>query len=263
MRLVSLLKLIVVAITGALIPVPVLAERPPILIKVATTPTVSERLTHDEARPGFLVELFNRIEPLANVEFEYVFTNWDQVLRLIRTGRVDAGFNSSFKADRSVYGAYPMVDGKPDPSRATIEYYYSFFTYGSSKITWDGKTLQGLNGPVGIEKGASILPTLNKLGIQTQEIKTYESMVSLLAGGRISVVAAIDHHLGIAATTNDDRYNQLKKLTPPLQQNIGYLMFSKRFCTKSPNVCEDVWNGIRTVKKTDEYKAVRAQYTDN
>lgn len=241
---------------------PIAAEQRPVIIKIATTPTASERLTHDETRPGYIVELFNRVETIAKVEFEYVYADWDQVLRLVRTNRVDAGFNSSFKDERTAYGAYPMANGKHDPTRSTLEYTYSLYTYGDTKITWDGTSIQGLIVPVGVEKGASILPKLKSLGVQTQEIKTYESMISLLAGGRLQVIAAIDDHLEAAVRISRHRFGDMNKLSPPLETRVGYLMFSKRFCTKSSEMCEAVWNGIRTVKNSDEYKAVRAKYGD-
>lgn len=264
MRISQFSKLSMIALIGLVVaihsPPTCASDQAPVTIRVGTTPTPSERMTHDETRPGYLVELFNRIEPLANVKFEYIFANWDQVLRLIRTSRVEAGFNSSFKAERAIYGAYPMKDGEPDPSRATIRYAYSLFTYGESGISWDGQTVNGLTGPIGIEKGAAIISTLKNLELPVKEIKTYESMVSLLAGRRLQAIAAVDDHLELAAKKNGHRFGDIKKLTPPLQTRVGYLMFSKRFCDKSTDICEAIWDGIRTVKNSDEYKAVRAQY---
>jgi polar amino acid transport system substrate-binding protein len=236
------------------------ANNDPVELTIGTTPSKSERITGDPDRPGWLVELFNAVEPLANVRFKYVFNDWDQVLRLVRTGRIEAAFNSSYKVARAVYGSYPMKDGKPDPSKATVEYEYSLYVRRDSNVKWDGSGFENLNGPVALEKGAAILPRLQQLGLETREITSYRSMLSLLAGGRIDAIAAIDVNVDVLQKQSPERFGGIVKVSPPLQTRTGYLMFSKIFCDRDRNICNAVWNAIRDVKMSESFRNIRAQY---
>lgn len=236
------------------------ASDEPIELTIGTTPTKSERMTGDPDRPGWLVELFNAVEPLAKVRFKYVFNDWDQVLRLVRTGRIEAAFNSSYKADRAVYGSYPMKDGKPDPSRATVEYEYSLYVRNDSNVKWDGNSIENLQGPVALEKGAAILPRLQQLGLEVQEVASYRALLSLLKGRRVGAIAAIDVHVDVAQKQSPERFGGIEKLSPPLQRRTGFLMFSKSFCAREGDICEAVWNAIGEVKASENFKTIRAQY---
>ena len=208
----------------------------------------------------WLIEMFNAAEPIANVKFEYVFVPWDQALRLLRAGSVDAVFNSSYKPERAVYGAYPMKDGKPDPGKATLEYNYSFYIHAGSPVEWDGDRLTNLDGPVGVEKSASIVTALEKSGLPTEQVRNYESLVSLLAGQRLSAIAAIEDIVDLVVRENAARFGGIRKLTPPIQRRVGYLMFSKRYCEVKRSVCQAVWNAIGQVRRSDAFKAMRARY---
>lgn len=88
-----------------------------------------------------------------------------------------------------------MKDGKPDPRRATVEYEYSFYVRSGSNVSWDGNSIENLQGPLALEKGAAILPRLQQLGLETREVASYSSMFSLLTGGRVGAIAAIDNHV--------------------------------------------------------------------
>ena len=90
----------------------------PIRIRVVTTPVISPLVTHQADRPGLLIELFNRVEPLANVRFDYSYLPWDQCLRMVRTGLANGVFSASYRQDRAEYGDYPFRDGILDETRA-------------------------------------------------------------------------------------------------------------------------------------------------
>ncbi|MCP5367232.1 MAG: transporter substrate-binding domain-containing protein [Hyphomicrobiales bacterium] len=232
----------------------------PVKLRIATTPAPSSRVTHDPARPGWIIELLNRVERQANVTFDYVFEPWDQCLRLVRTGLVQAVFNSSFKPDRAAYGAYPMRDGKPDASRANLHYAYHLYVRKGSGIAWDGQTLSGVTAPVAVERKAAIIPLLEKLGTPYLEAETYTNMIILVRTGRADAMAGIAETVAPLLAKAPGAADQIVQVTPPLQERAGYLMFSKRYCAKRGAVCEAVWNAVRTVRASPEYQAVKAGY---
>ncbi len=236
------------------------ADDKPLVINVATTPTPSHRVTHNKDRPGWQIELFEEVEARTGVKFEYVFVPWDQALRLVRTGAAQAAFNSSYKPERAVYGAYPMRDGKPDPSRATVLYAYVLYAHRDSGITWDGQRIRGLDGPLAVEKSAAILSQLGKLGVQTLELPNYEAMLSMVSGRRVQALAGVDQIVDTMLTTKADHFADIVKVEPPLQRRVGFLMFSKSFCASKSDVCEAVWNAIGEIRQTDAFKAMRASY---
>lgn len=236
------------------------ADDKPVVINVATVPPPGHRITHNKDRPGWLIELFQEVQARTGVKFEYVFVPWDQALRLVRTGAAQAAFNSSYTPERAVYGVYPMRDGKPDPSRATVQYAYALYAHRDSGITWDGQRIGGLDGPVAVEKSAAVLAQLKKLGAQTVELPNYEAILSMVSSRRVQALVGIDQIVDAMLTTSADRFADISKVDPPLQRRVGFLMFSKSFCASKGDVCEAVWNAIGEVRQTDAFKAMRASY---
>jgi len=45
---------------------------------------------------------------------------WKRTLLSVKGGTVSAAFTSSFKKDRAEFGAYPMRNGKTDPTRLSV-----------------------------------------------------------------------------------------------------------------------------------------------
>ena len=238
----------------------VAADDEPLVINVATVPTPTKRVTRKKDRPGWQIELFQSVEARTGVKFEYAFVPWDQAMRLVRTGAVQAAFNSSYKPERAVFGAYPIKDGEPDPSRATVEYTYALYALKDSGVTWDGQSIAGLERPLVVEKSGAILSQLEKLGIRTQELTDYEAMLSMVIGRRAQALAGVDQIVDPMLAMDAERFDDLQKLEPPLQRRVGYLMFSKRFCQSKPAVCDAVWAAIGDIRQTDEFKAMRLSY---
>ncbi len=231
-----------------------------VTLRIATTPEPSQKITHKKVHPGWQVEMFNAAELLAGVRFKYVFVPWDQALRLVRTGRIEAVFNSTFKTDRSVYGVYPMKDGQADRSRASTLDHYSLYIYKGAPVSWDGKLSLGNNGLVGFEKGAAIKPIIEKLGVPYREVNTYTAMLSLLAAKRVTAIAGVSGSIDWQIKSNPGRFAAIQKLEPPLQRRAAYLMFSKQYCSKRSEVCEAVWNAIGQVRRSPGFAAIRARY---
>ncbi len=236
------------------------ADGKPTRLRIATTPEPSVTITHEPDRPGTVIELFNRVEKLANVKFDYTFMTWDQCLRNVRTGLIQGAFNSSYKPDRAEYGDYPLRDGKPDESRATREYKYEIYAAQHAKLTWDGERLSGNANPLAVERNASIIPRLNSLGIGYTEVANYRDMLNLLRTRRVDGIVGITESVETLLRDDPDAEKQLLRLEPPLQNSLGYLMFSKRYCASNGEVCEAVWNAIGEVRQSQEYKDVKASY---
>jgi polar amino acid transport system substrate-binding protein len=232
----------------------------PVRIRIATTPVVSPLVTHEADRPGLMIELFNRVEPMANVKFDYTYVPWDQCLRMVRTGLVHGIFNASFRPERAEYGDYPLKGKTPDETRATYEYRYDIFAGRQSGMTWDGKVISGVGSSLAVPRDASIIPKLKSLGVPYTEVSTYAEMLALVRTRRADGLVGLPETVESLMNASTDADADIQRMSPSLQTSIGYLMFSKRFCGKNGSVCEAVWNAIGEVRRSQEYKDLQATY---
>src|SRR5690606_8455339 len=111
----------------------------------------------------------------------FVFVPWVRALKMVEHGDADAAFNSSFSPIRAKYGAYPMKDGVPDESRASLRYEY--IAYAAADTT-DAALLK--NGEISdrrvvAERAASIISELNKRGARVTMEADYLTMLRQVA----------------------------------------------------------------------------------
>lgn len=219
----------------------------PVPMVLVTTPKYTDEMrvvdgTIAASRPGHHAELMIEAGTQCGAAVEFRFVPWQRALLLVKNGDADGAFSSSYDDERATYGAYPMIDGRPDVSRALKGYSYSLYVQRHPTQAWDGR--------VTTERGASIIPRLIELGFSHVEINDTATMLRMVAGGRVSAAAVITSNGDAVLANNPDLAAVLTRREPPLEDKFGYVMLSKAFYARHQSVAECFWTAIRDIKAT-------------
>lgn len=200
-------------------------------------------------RPGVSIELVREAAKEVGVDVEFVRMPWVRCQKSLQKGEVDAIFNASFKEERLEYGVYPMIGSKPDPARRIATVSYALYRLKGSPVTWDGRAIEGLDGPVGAQSGYSIVEDLARMGIKTEEAQASTTNFRKLASKRIPAVAALVV-TGDALLAAGD-YPNVEKVTPPLATKDYFVMFSHQFYDGKHALAERLWTKIAELRDRD------------
>jgi polar amino acid transport system substrate-binding protein len=211
-------------------------------------------------KPGITVELLKLVGDKLRMDFKFERMPWKRCLYMIENGSADATFHASYNPDRAEYGVYPKGDDGLDSSRAIYKNAYVFYTLKGSGVTWDGKALKNASRPIGTQLSYAISDDLRKMGYLVEEEASPENNINKLASKRISTYADIESLVDNILSKNQERYAKIVKLHPPIKEKTYYLLISKSFAKKHPQFTEDIWNAIRDVQKTDDYRKIIEKY---
>lgn len=208
----------------------------------------------DPVKPGLTIELLHMASEQANIPITLSRTPWQRGLYLIQTGQTDAIFASSYVESRTRYGVYPMKNGHPDPSRKLFSQSYRLYVRAGSGIGWDGKTLTNLHGPVGATPGYAVVPVLRAMGVSVDEEPNHLDNLRKLLAGHLAAYAELENHIRPILQANPAEFGSIVELSPPVLTKPYYLMFSKIFYTRSPEIAERIWDEIGAVHASSAYQ---------
>lgn len=80
----------------------------------------------DSENPGALIKLLRVMAHNLNLDLHFDRHPWDERLRLVANNQLDGTTYASFSEDRLKIGAFPMKNGRIDPSRRTMSIGYHF-----------------------------------------------------------------------------------------------------------------------------------------
>ena len=235
------------------------------VITLVTTDQGSSRVTGhgpdiDARRPGWQVELLRLAAARAGVRFEFRRLPWKEALNRVRNGDIDAAFNSSYKAERAVYGVYPTLDGELDPVRATLNYTYWLYHLEGSPVSWNGASFSGLERPIAAERSAAIVSVLREYGAEVIEADSYAEILGLLDTGRVDAVAGFEGNVEIFLQTSPRKYGYVTRHPVPLLRRMGFLMFSKHYYAENRELAERIWDAIAEVWSSPVAFEIRRGY---
>ncbi len=216
----------------------------------------------DWSKPGITVELFKMVAQSVGLQFEYKRMPWKRCLYAVEHGMADATFHASFKPVRAKFGVYPTRDGQLDPSRRIYKNSYVFYARKGSGVNWDGQTISNASRPIGTQLSYSIADDLRQMGYEVEEEASVANNLNKLAAGRISAYAEIESIADFTLGQEKSRYENIVKLQPPLREKFYYLLISKSFFEKNPQMAEKIWDAVRDVQQTDAYREMVKKYMD-
>jgi polar amino acid transport system substrate-binding protein len=208
----------------------------------------------DPVKPGLTIEMLRMASEHAHVPITLSRTPWQRGLYLIQTGQADAIFASSYVKARTRYGVYPMKDGRADPSRELFQQSYRLYVRAGSGISWDGKTLTNLHGPVGATPGYAVVAFLRAMGVSVDEEPNHIDNLRKLLAGHLDGYAELENHIRPILRANPAEFAGIVELSPPILTKPYYLMFSKIFYTRTPAVAERIWDAIAAVHASRAYQ---------
>jgi len=234
----------------------VYAEKVPVVMAYESTDLVPYYFGKSviiPAKAGAAIDLIRLTDKkISEVEFYLVRHTWSQCLKLLEEGKVDAVFPGFYTDERNEYAKFPMKKNKLDKSRMMFSFDNSVYTSTVSKVQWDGKKFQNLKGAVSIPRDYAVGRDLEKMGIKVDNfaIDTRQAMLRMLTGKSEAAV--------LLDRTADD----LIKKEPKLFKNVvkhkinfssqkSYLLFSKDFYSKHPELSEKIWNVIKEVRENN------------
>jgi polar amino acid transport system substrate-binding protein len=217
----------------------------------------------DPVKPGLTIEVLRAASERANIPIALSRTPWERGLYLLEAGEADAIFASSYVKERLRFGVYPLKDGRPDTSRKLFDQSYRLYVRAGSGIGWDGKTLSNFHAPVGATPGYAVVPVLRAMGVEVAEEPSHIANLRKLLAGRIDAYAELDTHVRALLRSDPTEFGGIVELSPPVLTKPYYLMFSKIFYAKAPEVAERIWDAIALVNESSAYQdLLHSKYAD-
>ena len=214
----------------------------------------------DWSKPGVTIELLKMIERKVGVQFQFKRMPWKRCLYMVEHGAADAAFHASYKTARAKYGVYPSQDGKLDPSRSIFKLTYRLYVKKGSGVKWNGNTISNVSRPIGTQLSFAIADDLRRMGYEVVEEASVDTNLNKLAAGRISAYADMEKMVDNTLRKNNPRYQAIEKLDPPLSEKVYYLLVSKTFADRHPQLTERIWDALRDAKQTDAYRKMLKKY---
>lgn len=235
----------------------------PVKMMLATTPEHTAELRVEDGqlaqpRPGHRAELMIKAARQCGAEIEFLFVPWQRALLMVKHGDADGAFSSSFSQERAEYAVYPMADNGPDTTKALKGYSYSLYVLHGSNMGWDGTAISEPAG-VALERGSAAIALAESLKLPFVEVADNQTMLRMLAGGRIAAAIGITSDVDAVLAGTPDLAG-IKKVTPALDSRFGYAMVSKPFYAAHGEVAECFWSAIRDIRTSAEHKALVQSY---
>jgi polar amino acid transport system substrate-binding protein len=224
----------------------------------AGKPTIPLCFEREEVLPwrtldggGLNFELLNEVARRTGVQFDFQSMPWKRCLAQLKANQVGGAFAVSFSQERLALGAYPG-GLKPDPERRLHVDRYLLVRRKGSRVDWNGKAFQNLDGRIGFQLGYSVGDFLRSQGVLVDEgSQRSDELLQKLLSGRVEAAA-----LGGGDATRLVRgrlAEQLEVLPAPLIEKPYYLMLSHDFVARQPQLAERIWNTVLEVRTSPAY----------
>lgn len=175
-------------------------------------------------------------------------------LEELKSGQSDA-MASAYAPQRTDIAVFPMAGGKIDASMAMgVMNYYVYRRKGSS-VDWDGRRFSGLGDKkVGVQSGfIYVIERLQQLGVSYDDgAKALEPNLAKLAAGRLDAVVGMMEEADRAIARNYP--GQVERTGKVFEQTPVYLMVSRQFHARHPQLVERYWEAIRQYRGSADYR---------
>lgn len=210
--------------------------------------------------PGVEIELYRMVAEKLGIELSLKRLPWKLCLQKLEHNQVDGIFPASFKEERTKLGFYPMKDGKVDTSRKTRNNAYFLYKLKGSGLAWNGVEFSGITGELGVPAGWAIVEDLKKKQVPVKELVIHENIPDLLLQKRVEGFICLESVFDSYLQRTPEKYKDIVKAEKPIWEKPYYLMFSREYMDKKPNLAENFWNEIRKIKASEEFSFLLNKY---
>jgi len=206
----------------------------------------------DGQRPGASIEFVQLLARELGLRLVIKRLPWKRALELeLKSGAIDGLFPVSYQAQREAFGAYPMKDGRADETSSLFVSSYSFYKLRTSPLEWDGRSLRNLNGSIGASRGYSIVGDLKAMGYKVEESDDVRKDLRRLSQGWLAAVAALEVAEDHILESSPEFNRTIVKLQPPISRKHYYLMLSRQFTAKHPELALKLWEKARELRERE------------
>jgi len=201
---------------------------------------------------GLNFELLAEVGKRTGVSFDFQSMPWKRCLEQLKSNQVDGAFAVSFNPGRMDLGAYPGGPEADPAKRMHIDSYVLVRRRGS-RLDWDGKRFQHLDGRIGVQLGYSVADFLRSRHVPVDEgSQRSDELAQKLIAGRLA---------GAALGGGDSKRlmrgplgAQLEVLPAPLVEKPYYLVLSHAFVANRPQLAARLWDAIEQVRTSPAYR---------
>jgi len=212
------------------------------------------------SKPGMSVELSDTCAKTVGGNISFTRLPVRRMHEELRAGQVDMVIGLTYTVERSDYLAYPMRGDKPDASRRGATISYMLYRLRGAKVAWDGKSITGLDGPLGVNSGFALADILRKRGVDVEEVQYDKQLFAMLQRGRVGAVATLEN-IGDYYIERSDMAARVEKLQPPLATGDYYIAASKPFYDKHADLVGRFWDCL--ARERDRlYTALAPKYLE-
>ena len=207
---------------------------------------------------GLNIVLLKRVEKMLGERFVYNSEPWKRCIEETRTGVMDGYFASSNTEERRGFSIFPTLpNGAPDKSAALNEDRFDVYVRKDGSGSWDGKKLDSPRFPVLVQRGYYVATLIRDQGNQVKEsIKSAEEGLDALAAGRADV-AVLQGAEARYLATHDPRFTSaVYSSSAPYWMAPMYLAIGRNTYNDNPKRIEAIWNAIRLVRESADYRAL-------
>lgn len=190
-------------------------------------------------RPGALIEVLLRLdEAVPEITISFIRKPWARCLNLLESGSVSAVIGS-FSKERSKYAVYPLKDGQLDVNKAIDNLSTCLVVLKNSHLTIKDVST------VAVPYGYIVAGQLKNAGFEVYETDSLSLAHQLLLSKRVSA-SVID-------CSNSLENENFRILPKPIRKHQGYLMMSKDFFQRSPEIATHLWSTLSKLNRKDIY----------
>ncbi len=208
--------------------------------------------------PGATVEHIQQlVAKVPNLQLELVRYPWNRCLKYLQAGLVYAVV-ANYSENREMLGVFPKRDGKPDQSKMFTRQDVCLVTDKELATKWNGRFFE-----VDRKVTATRQTPRVKLSPETEaklnfvQASADANSLKMLAQGRVQVVTQVCKIMEQKVTATSFNPQTMVVLTPPVDQLHGYLLFSRQFYQKQPEIAEQLWQ-----KLADPQLAIYQKYLE-
>jgi polar amino acid transport system substrate-binding protein len=212
---------------------------------------------------GLNFDLINSAATPLGIQIEYQALPWKRCLAELKSNGVDGIFAASFDSERLGIGVYPGGRTPDVAKRLHMDTYLLVRKKGSS-LRWNGKTLEALEGAVGIQLGYSIGEQLKAMNLAVDDgsLNPRELVLKLIAG-RIGAAAMLGSQARNLVKMDSKLGKEIEILPIALVEKPYYLMLSHAIANSKPDLANRLWKSIESERGSARYRKMEDEGLKN
>lgn len=175
-------------------------------------------------------------------------------LEEVKSGISDA-MASAYSPQRAETAVFPMTGGSVDASKALGVMTYHVYRRTGSPLDWDGKRFKNLGDKrLGVQSGfIYVIDRFKQVGVAYDDgSKALEPNFTKLTAGRVEgVVGMMEEADQLIARQYPGQVERTRKV---FEQTPVYLMVSRQFYARHPQLVERYWQSMRAYRTSYAYR---------